>query len=395
MNLISQNCLAAEIYKLTNCAYQNPFASTVIQFDSLKYLIENWDNIDFDNPKVELTEDNYPIIVLNEKCRIEYVHYRQSNEFDIPRKEGAYIFYKDCISFVLEKYNRRLERMKTNAEKPMFCICNFKTIYKNSIYTQEQLAELSHYENVKILVGVEELEPNIAARRFYATYLAKSDKIEIYVVGSSKNKFLLNDIRKQYVIDKQHEGDNIDKLNPWYCELTGLYYLWKHSNASIVGLEHYCRYFTNDKHQLLSTKEINQLLLDNDVIMRYWDFTKYSKYKCAWEYLSPINLGYIIRLLEWAKSDERGYIMQCLKTLTYFGQCNMFICKKEIIDEYCNWFFTLAKNFTQDDLDRYPRGIGYVSEFILSAWLLMKGYKIGWYPVDEYNKELTRLNGRF
>lgn len=213
--------------------------------------------------------------------------------------------------------------------------------------------------------------------------------------GSLKNKFLLNDIRKPYLIDKPHDDDNIDALNPWYCELTGLYHLWKNSTAKIVGLEHYCRYFANNYHQVLSTEEINQILANNDVIMRYWDFTKYSKYKCAWEYLSPINLGYIIRLLEWAKPAERDYIMHCLKSLTYFGQCNMFICKKEIIDEYCDWFFTLAKNFTQDDLDRYPRGIGYVSEFILSAWLLMKDYKIAWHPVDEYNKELTRLNGRF
>lgn len=395
MNLISQNCLAAEIYKIMNCAYQNPFASTVIQFDSMKYLIENWDNIDFDNPKVELTDDNYPVIILNEKCRIEYVHYRQSKEFDIPRKEGAYIFYKDCVSLVLEKYNRRLARMKTNTEKPVFCICNFKTIYKNSIYTQAQLDELSKFENVKILVGTEELEPNIAARRFYIRCLANIDPVEIYVVGSSKNRFLLNDVRKPYLIDQKHEGDNIDNLNPWYCELTGLYYLWKHSQAKIVGLEHYRRYFTNDKHQPLSAEEINQLLQNNDVIMRYWSFTNFSKFKNAWEYLSPINLGYIIRLLEWAKQEEKDFIMNCLKTLTYFGQCNMFICKKEIIDEYCNWFFALASKFTQDDLDRYPRGIGYVSEFIFSAWLLMKGYKIGWHPVDEFNKELTKLNGRF
>ena len=32
---------------------------------------------------------------------------------------------------------------------------------------------------------------------------------------------------------------------------------------------------------------------------------------------------------------------------------------------------------------------------LVGAGLLMKGYKIGWHPVDEYNKELTRLNGRF
>lgn len=395
MNLISQNCLAAEIYHGTRQKYQNPFASTVIDFNSMKYLIENWENVDFLNPSFELSSDLYPIVTLNGKCKIEFVHYRQSSEFDEPRREGAYVFYKDIISFAKDKYITRIRRMLKSGEKPLFCICNFKTIYQKSVYTKEQLDELDCFENVKILVGAEELEPDIAARRFYTICIADIDPVEIWVVGSSKNRFLLNDIRKPYLIDKPHEGDNIDKLNSWYCELTGLYYLWKHSNAKIVGLEHYCRYFANDKHQLLSAAEINQLLLDNDVIMRCYSFTNFSKSKNAWEYLSPINLGYIIRLLEWAKPEEKDFITSCLKTLTYFGQCNMFICKKEIIDEYCNWFFTLASKFTQEDLDRYPRGIGYVSEFIFSAWLLMKGYKIGWHPVDEYNKSVTALNGRF
>jgi uncharacterized protein (DUF1919 family) len=77
MNLISQNCLAEGLYKLLNTCYQNPFAGTVIAFDSMCYLIDNWNNIDFANPKLILSDKQYPIISLNDVCKIEYVHYIQ------------------------------------------------------------------------------------------------------------------------------------------------------------------------------------------------------------------------------------------------------------------------------------------------------------------------------
>ena len=94
--------------------------------------------------------------------------------------------------------------------------------------------------------------------------------MKIYVVGNSKNKFLpLDNIREKFLIDQPHEGDNIDFLNPWYCELTGLYYLWKHADDKIVGLEHYRTYFWKDGHPINET-QIKEELKKGDIICSGW-----------------------------------------------------------------------------------------------------------------------------
>ena len=108
-------------------------------------------------------------------------------------------------------------------------------------------------------------------------------EVKIYVVGSSKNKFLqLPDYYEKYLVDVQREGDYIDNLNPWYCEITALYNIWKHSTADIVGLDHYRRYFVQNNH-IITKEEIETILKDHDIIMYKWPHdTAFQDMDGAW-----------------------------------------------------------------------------------------------------------------
>ena len=47
-----------------------------------------------------------------------------------------------------------------------------------------------------------------------------------------------------------HTGEHISEKNPRYCELTGLYWLWKNVRCDIIGICHYRRYFVREEKLL-------------------------------------------------------------------------------------------------------------------------------------------------
>ena len=61
-------------------------------------------------------------------------------------------------------------------------------------------------------------------------------------------------------------GENISKKNDTFCELTGLYWIWKNVACDIVGISHYRRYFFQGDH-LITKPEVEELLRDHDVIL--------------------------------------------------------------------------------------------------------------------------------
>ena len=49
-------------------------------------------------------------------------------------------------------------------------------------------------------------------------------------------------------------GDNISVKNPYFCELTGLYWAWKNLNCDYLGLVHYRRYFAGKEKFIVNNK---------------------------------------------------------------------------------------------------------------------------------------------
>lgn len=206
--------------------------------------------------------------------------------------------------------------------------------------------------------------------------------MKIYVVGSSKNKFLpLDNIREKFLIDQPHEGDNIDYLNPWYCELTGLYYLWKHVDDDIVGLEHYRRYFVNEKNKPLSENEIRIALNDCDILCIRANYSKRRPPK-TW----------LIRNDKWFDMQKFLTFIKVYVGQEYYETCinhlngdwhalgNMFITRKELIDKYCEFMYDLTFAYMEAEKSygrQLPgRIIGYFTEFLFGAWLKYNNKKI-------------------
>lgn len=222
-------------------------------------------------------------------------------------------------------------------------------------------------------------------------------KDDIYVpiqVGSLKNEKI-----KDYIYDDQN--DNISGKNPYYCELTGLYWAWKNLNCEYIGLAHYRRHFSECRkvakteeqkfQQLLTRKQIEDKLEKADIVLpkkrNYYIENLYDHYKHTL-YVEPLDKTrdiiqeiYPKYLIEFDKLKKR-------KSAHMF---NMFIMKKEIADEYCKWLFEILFELEKRvDVSQYDsfhaRFFGRVSELLLDVWINTNGYKYEEIKVIDMNK---------
>ena len=189
---------------------------------------------------------------------------------------------------------------------------------------------------------------------------------------------------------KDNIGENISLKNPYFCELTGLYWAWKNLDADYVGLVHYRRYFSDKKRIPKTEDERFKIVLDKDELEKklqkadiilpkernYYIENVYSHYSHTM-YEEPLKeAGKILeeKYPEYVKEFEN------LKKTKKLHAFNMFIMKKEYMDEYCTWLFDilfeLEKRIDASKYDSFhARFFGRVSERLLDVWIKTKGYK--------------------
>ena len=195
-----------------------------------------------------------------------------------------------------------------------------------------------------------------------------------------------------------NSGKNISKKNPYFCELTGLYWAWKNLKDDYIGLAHYRRHFKGTKvnkkdlvNSVLTLRDADVIFENTDIILpkkrKYYIENLYSHYDHTM-YIEPLNITRNI-----IKEKYPKYIKEFdkLKKRTSAHMFNMFIMKKDKLNEYCTWLFDILFELEKRvDVSQYDsfhaRFYGRVSELLLDVWINTNNYEYMEVPVISMEK---------
>ncbi|MCW1322648.1 DUF4422 domain-containing protein [Campylobacter jejuni] len=180
-------------------------------------------------------------------------------------------------------------------------------------------------------------------------------------------------------------GDNISHLNRYFCELTGIYWAWKNydklGNPDYIGYMHYRRYFVFNKEAKLAPK----LYLNHSSVYKHADksfqnivnpkyFRNISLYDIIIpELLSFKNAGFknlkeahlvfmdTIRSFDALENllannfKYNKYVKEVLNKVNVYP-FNMFIMKRELFFEYCDFIFNILFQLYKGRKDELESG---------------------------------------
>ena len=222
----------------------------------------------------------------------------------------------------------------------------------------------------------------------------RSNQMSVYVITHKKINMIPQENYKVLLVGAYRghvygdcfddAGDNISEKNANYCELTGVYWLWKNlQKDDYVGIVHYRRLFSRSfsKSKKLSDKDIRKLLGKYDIILPF-------KQK-----MEPNVLEQFCQISGLKKDMDRvrGIIeRQCPDYLRSFDSVmtdteaylfNMMICSREKFNAYCQWLFSIFDELEpMVDLSEYndyqKRIYGFISERLLNVWVRQNELKV-------------------
>ncbi|MCT6588740.1 DUF4422 domain-containing protein [Pantoea dispersa] len=246
---------------------------------------------------------------------------------------------------------------------------------------------------------------------------AINKKVSIYTSHHKPSAFLSSDIIKPIHVGKANShndiccdgddsGDNISYKNPFYCELTAQYWVWKNEVLTdYVGFMHYRRHlnFSNNQsyeedvwgvvnEDVISSQYeekygLDELSLTNaikgcDVILpKKWSVKQagsknnYEHYKNSAHLHIEDYSNAIISLLKLYPEYESAVDEFNKASDGYYT--NMFVMKRELFIEYSQWLFSVLEDFEKDfALKNYTtqekRVIGHISERLLNIFIIYK-----------------------
>ena len=216
-------------------------------------------------------------------------------------------------------------------------------------------------------------------------------------------------------------GENISKLNPYFCELTGMYWMWKNLKADYLGLAHYRRHFCLRKKKaengeeskwksVLNSKEAQILCKQYDVIVpekRHYVIETLESHYAHTHYIE--HLEKTREIISERYSQYLDSYDKILKKKSGY-MFNMFVMRADLVDEYCSFLFDVLHELDKRvDTSNYSafqaRYPGRVGEILLNVWLDKEvgeqGLKvkeiqhIHMEPINWWNKGTAFLKAKF
>ena len=186
--------------------------------------------------------------------------------------------------------------------------------------------------------------------------------------------------KEKYGYLRDNIGNHISGKNANYCELTGLYWIWKNTDDSYKGLVHYRRYFgrnnlSNKISDICSYEYLLNCLKSVDIVLPYVEYFKQNAKEeillhcCTEEIFDKLRQIIETKYPDYIETYDR-YFNENKASLF-----NMLFCKREIFDAYCEWLFSilfvLEKQVDLAKLNTYQQRLyGFLSERLLNVWVI-------------------------
>ena len=165
-------------------------------------------------------------------------------------------------------------------------------------------------------------------------------------------------------------SNNISELNRYFAELTAFYWIWKNTNTPIVGMFHYRRLLNlnpNSKYPIIefpsmrfyhlginhlegfSNKFVSDLMLNKQniqkelkthdiIISEPIKIVPYEQYQK--EHIIS-DLDDALNLIKKQYPHMHDFAIKTLNSPEGFYPTNMFITKREILNDYAQWLFSI------------------------------------------------------
>ena len=210
---------------------------------------------------------------------------------------------------------------------------------------------------------------------------------------------------KEHFAGMLHDDDgiNISKDNPYYCELTAQYWVWKNTDSNFVGFMHHRRFFMLTKENIrdtlnpnfrlrpyyiydrpdlktldrigLNTASISSVASSYDIVApaaeKIYETVRHQYNRCEKPVVDEMKM--ICDIINEYYPEYRSAAESYLDGReAYF--CNMFMMRRDVFDEYCTWLFDILKRMDEKRIanQRRLRDNGKIGERLFGIYFMKK-----------------------